>query len=843
MPFSQLRAFITSNLQELFLGTEYRDDRVDEDALSFLDDLTTTESLGLKKFKLHNSLPIADPTLAVAVTKLVVANEDSIWALELQSSHLEMSFLANHSLRNLKALCFGVKYLGNGEVQQPIQALVDGCPHVEHLRIWFEPHYFGTDLLAYSGLRAILAWQLLSFEAQKGTMLSEATLGEVAGAWPNLRKLGVNWKKKGGEIYYPLPRLADIVIGFPELEELDMTFHSGELERDLLIYQPLLSEPSQSQRLKRLKLGDSELPESSQYESMARFLALVCSPGLRIERTHQPERRGGSVPLAETEKLVTMGRDPDPDWDAVIQKVEELHGGSLTHARKGMQATAPQDAEVISALSIFERIAGTKALTVPEILGTILHYAAPPTLASAARVSRTWSTIALDKLWSDHNVKALDLLLILPLHLEEYLDPPHRGRFWNLPRNPTNDEWTRFCSYALRVRSLYISGLDRHGFDPRITEWKIETNSLFPRLRKLECHFLGAPATSLSRARSFITSNLRELSLCTSSTDDRVREDTLSFIEYLAATGGLQLQKFKLDCPPVIMNPELAVSVAKFAVASKDSIEALELVDSYLDVSLMADHSLRNLRALSFNFQRVGGGDVAQSIQVLVKGCPHVAFLRLWSTHTFSSMDVLDLSGLRLVLAWNLLSFEVQATTGFRFTKANLGEMGKAWPMLKKLDHSWNPERSSIRTYISISYLADVVAAFPELEELGVFFYYDSEEDTRLHTSSPWPEQRRLTRLQKLRLSNSLLPESPSDRDLVAQFLARLLPPGLRIDRSYRPDFTWDPVLSAEREKVIAAGRDVDPEWATLFRRIEELHGGVRIWVGSIPEDSDGVWF
>ncbi|KAG8911791.1 hypothetical protein FRC01_005520 [Tulasnella sp. 417] len=330
MPFSQLRAFITSSLQQLFLGTEYGDDGVDEDALSFLDSLTTTESLRLKKFKLYNSLPIADPKLAMAIAKLVVANEDSISALELRSLRLDMSFLANHSLQNLRALCFGVKHsTGNGEAQQPIQALVDGCPHVEYLRIWFERHQIGTDLLAYSGVRAILAWQLLSFEVEKGTKLSLATLGEMAEAWPKLRSLNVHfWRTEAGQIHYPLPRLAEIVLGFPELEELDMAFHCYGPERDVILADQRVSERCQPPRLKKLKLEDSILPGSpSEYELMAQFLARVCSPGLRIERMYRAKRTGGSVPLAETEKLVTMGRDPNPDWDAVFQKVEELHGG------------------------------------------------------------------------------------------------------------------------------------------------------------------------------------------------------------------------------------------------------------------------------------------------------------------------------------------------------------------------------------------------------------------------------------------------------------------------------------------------------------------------------------
>lgn len=74
----------------------------------------------------------------------------------------------------------------------------------------------------------------------------------------------------------------------------------------------------------------------------------------------------------------------------------------------------------------------------------------------------------------------------------------------------------------------------------------------------------------------------------------------------------------------------------------------------------------------------------------------------------------------------------------------------------------------------------------------------------------------------------------------MAQFLAGAVPPGLRIERSYFPVASHDVAQSADRQKAAATGRDFDPRWDGLFRNIEELHGGVRIGVGSIPEGGDG---
>lgn len=77
----------------------------------------------------------------------------------------------------------------------------------------------------------------------------------------------------------------------------------------------------------------------------------------------------------------------------------------------------------------------------------------------------------------------------------------------------------------------------------------------------------------------------------------------------------------------------------------------------------------------------------------------------------------------------------------------------------------------------------------------------------------------------------------------MARFFAEIFTPGLRIERICPEGLDEDPSLLPERENMAMRGRDVDPEWDALFQKIEELHGGVRIWVGTIPEDGNGVWF
>ncbi|KAG8903031.1 hypothetical protein FRC01_009358, partial [Tulasnella sp. 417] len=332
-----------------------------------------------------------------------------------------------------------------------------------------------------------------------------------------------------------------------------------------------------------------------------------------------------------------------------------------------------------------------------------------------------------------------------------------------------------------------------------------------------------------------------EFSLSMEYPDESTCEAAQAVFDRLATARGLRLRKFKFTCPPTIANRQLAVSVAKVSAANKDSIEVLELSGSYFDVSLMADHSLRNLKALSFSVGLVGSGEVLQPIRVLVECCPHVAHLRLRLVDVYRPTQLLDLPGVRMLLAWNLLSFEVRLMGEVLFSSA-IEEIGKAWPKLKKLNLNWSTGPRQCNSF-PYSRLAEIVATFPELEDLEACLYYGSQYETLLDTCQAWPEHCRPSCLQKLRLGESVLPRSQIHRDSVAQFLARVLPPGLRIDRSDHKVPTQDPVRLATREKARAMRRDFDPEWDELFRKIEELHGGVQIWVGSIPEDSDGVWF
>ncbi|KAG8975510.1 hypothetical protein FRC05_005579 [Tulasnella sp. 425] len=475
-----------------------------------------------------------------------------------------------------------------------------------------------------------------------------------------------------------------------------------------------------------------------------------------------------------------------------------------------MQAAVLREAPIIPVVPTFERMKGTEALTIPEILRAILDHAAPPTLASAARVSRAWLTVALDKLWSDHDVKVIDLLRILPLELTMYKE--YYGEalisYWKPQRDPTNEEWTRFQSYASRIRLLSmpdgdIPDADLPRFDPSITEWKLKNDVLFPRPRRVDWSIpikLAIPSSGLS---SFATSDLQELSLIVLSGWWTAPEVVTSTLHDLTTIEGLRLKKFKLTARGVDLN--LGHAIADFITTQQDSLQTLEIQASCRRISPLGGQSLGNLTALDIHIPRgEDGAGAVNAIQKLVEGCPRVSYLKIRIT---DGIFDIDFSNLRAMLGWQLLSF--------RFRRFQL------------------------------SLLADIISSFSELEELGAEFRCDLDEHSLPDSSHLSSLLIRGSRLRKLRLGLSSLRGAEQQRDTMARFIAAVCPPGLHIARSYLkpPSGNWGDLLWVEAEGITVAGRDADPEWDDLFQKIEELHGGVKIWVGSIPEEDDGVWF
>ncbi|KAG8946889.1 hypothetical protein FRC04_011316 [Tulasnella sp. 424] len=415
-----------------------------------------------------------------------------------------------------------------------------------------------------------------------------------------------------------------------------------------------------------------------------------------------------------------------------------------------MQSTALPGGQItpVRVVSSFERLKGIDALTVPEILRAILDHTAPPALTSAARVSRAWSTAALDKLWSDFDVKLRDLLLVFPLELTMYEVDDVPIPYWKLQRDPTDEEWTRFQSYASRIRSLSMpsgdiadAGLPR--FDPSITKWKVKNDMLFPRLRRVEWSIPTKLPTLSPGLSSFTTSGLQELSLTILRGWWTAPEVVMSTLHDLTTMEGLRLKKFKLKAPDVDLN--LGHAIADLITTQKDTAQTIELLASCPRVWPFVRQSLGNLTALDIHIPR-GDGEAVSAIQALVEGCPRVSHLRMGVT---AGVFDLDLPGLRATLGWQLLSFEAWSSQWLCVSKDDIADMARAWPKLKKLGLKCRRSLTGADVFLDklvpsrlrtpLSRLVDIVSGFSELEELSADFFFDLNEGSGLSVASHIP--------------------------------------------------------------------------------------------------------
>ncbi|KAG9023972.1 hypothetical protein FS837_005548 [Tulasnella sp. UAMH 9824] len=338
---------------------------------------------------------------------------------------------------------------------------------------------------------------------------------------------------------------------------------------------------------------------------------------------------------------------------------------------------------------------------------------------------------------------------------------------------------------------------------------------------------------------SFVTPRLRELSLSVYGEDLLKLGDALWAINKIVEIKGLRLEKLKLVCLGHVP-ANLDMALANLIGPNKDSIRTLVLLDSFPRRSSIVNHSFQNLKALDFCIPWVDGPESIERMKAFVGGCPHVEYLRIHPE--LPERNLFDFPGLRAIFAWHLLSFEVLSLFGARLSKVDLREMSEAWPKLKKLDLLLATIRSN--DSFPLTSLADIGVAFPELEDLSASFFYAPNDEPPLRSDQALSSCTRcpLSRLKKLRLGKLPLPERQDQQDSMARFLADVLPPGLRIERKpHGAELSnFDPLAKA---KTAMTGRDADPKWDSVFQRVEELHGGVRIWVGMIPDDSGNVWF
>ncbi|KAG8911945.1 hypothetical protein FRC01_005385 [Tulasnella sp. 417] len=244
-----------------------------------------------------------------------------------------------------------------------------------------------------------------------------------------------------------------------------------------------------------------------------------------------------------------------------------------------------------------------RALRIPEVLLEIFVASTDSTRAAAARVCRTWSTLALDVLWRDMESPIPLLQVLSPLQPKQ--TPEQDGETyedWDFANGLFDVDWTRFHSYATRIRTLVYRindpaiGSKNNCLSPRALERVAllypHGRCLVPNIQELRCHVTWDEAVQTIPA--FVGPNLKTLamSFCTGMPGRCLKG---LFQALVSRTGVLDHFHLSTDCPVV----EYEAALAKWFESTPLLTEA-ELPRYYQTEAIVGTlGKLENLRSLA----------------------------------------------------------------------------------------------------------------------------------------------------------------------------------------------------------------------------------------------------
>ncbi|KAG8924040.1 hypothetical protein FRC00_005570 [Tulasnella sp. 408] len=244
-----------------------------------------------------------------------------------------------------------------------------------------------------------------------------------------------------------------------------------------------------------------------------------------------------------------------------------------------------------------------RALRIPEVLLDIFSVSTDSTRAAAARVCRSWSTLALDVLWRDMQSPIPLLQILSPLQPKQ--TPEQDGetyKDWDFENGLVDADWTRFHYYATRIRTLVYHindaaiGSKNNCLSPRALERAALLypygRCLVPNIQELRCHVTWDEAVQTIPA--FVGPKLKALtmSFCTGMPGRCLKG---LFQALVSRTPLLDHFHLSTDCPVV----EFEVALAKWFESTPLLTEA-ELPRYYQTEMIVGTlGKLENLRSLA----------------------------------------------------------------------------------------------------------------------------------------------------------------------------------------------------------------------------------------------------
>ncbi|KIO32085.1 hypothetical protein M407DRAFT_18903 [Tulasnella calospora MUT 4182] len=167
-----------------------------------------------------------------------------------------------------------------------------------------------------------------------------------------------------------------------------------------------------------------------------------------------------------------------------------------------------------------------RALGIPEVPLEIFVASTGSTRAAAARVCRSWSPLALDVPWRDMESPIPLLQVLSPLQPKQ--TPEQDGetyKDWDFANGLFDVDWTRFHSYATRIRTLVYRlndptiGGKNNCLSPRALERVAllypHGRYLVPNIQELGCHVTWDERTTIPGALVSRTAMLNHFPLST----------------------------------------------------------------------------------------------------------------------------------------------------------------------------------------------------------------------------------------------------------------------------------------------------------------------------------------
>ncbi|KAH8101062.1 hypothetical protein DFH11DRAFT_1751534 [Phellopilus nigrolimitatus] len=290
-----------------------------------------------------------------------------------------------------------------------------------------------------------------------------------------------------------------------------------------------------------------------------------------------------------------------------------------------------------------------RALSMPELLGTIFLFSDQSSQARCARVCRLWSPIALETLWKVvYSMKDL-FSLISPLYVWEE-DLESKARTLQLRDWIRSESWTRFNRYASLVRTLFISKLPMEGeFDVFLDNavlheiaYKRLTLSLLPNL--VDLHIDASSDTDLfNYAGLFLSQKVTRLFV---SFKENCDEQLESLCDLVAARAP-GLTYFKLRANSVQWQSEEEIASVGTLLSSLRSLDTVIFSANTMVSSFASELSkLPHLRTISFENALKRRDVIAASLGGFVPVLGEGAFPRLSTLElTASLLDLCSFFG------------------------------------------------------------------------------------------------------------------------------------------------------------------------------------------------------